>query len=151
MKHARSLCDFSWPSEYTRLYTICFWIFYPCPVGSGCRSGREVIKRFSCSTQLSTKFILLINVKMPTIVGILKFISMINTTSARIKANTSLFVGNLVFMSSWNFVLNLVELEKSFIDSGPGAFSRSHLIMRHTFSTLIENTCLQLKFCGWTG
>ena len=40
-----------------------------------------------CSTQLSTKFILLINVKMPTIiiVGILTFISKINTTSERLK------------------------------------------------------------------
>ena len=33
---------------------------------------------------MSTKFILLINVKMPTIVGILTFISMINTTSERL-------------------------------------------------------------------
>ena len=41
----------------------------------------EIIKRFSYSTQLSMKFILLINVKMPTIVGILTFISMINITS----------------------------------------------------------------------
>ena len=48
--------------------------------------GPEVIKLFSCSTQLSTKFILLINVKMPTIVGILTFISMINTTSERLRA-----------------------------------------------------------------
>ena len=32
--------------------------------------GPEVIKLFSCSTQLRLKFILLINVKMPTIVGI---------------------------------------------------------------------------------
>ena len=48
--------------------------------------GPQVIKLFSCSTQLSTKFILLINVKMPTIVGILKLISMINTTSKRLKA-----------------------------------------------------------------
>ena len=46
----------------------------------------EVIKLFSCSTQLSTKFILLINVKMPTIVGILTFISMINTSYKRLKA-----------------------------------------------------------------
>ena len=36
--------------------------------------------------QLSMKFILLINVKMPTIVGILTFISMINTTSEGLKA-----------------------------------------------------------------
>ena len=41
-------------------------------------SGPEVIN-FPCSTQLSMKFILLINVKMPAIV------SMINTTSERIK------------------------------------------------------------------
>ena len=48
--------------------------------------GAKVMKLFSYSTQLSTKFILLINVKMPTIVGILTFISMINTTSERLKA-----------------------------------------------------------------
>ena len=48
--------------------------------------GPGVINFFSCSTQLSTKFILLINVKMPSIVGILTFISMINTTSERLKA-----------------------------------------------------------------
>ena len=40
--------------------------------------GPEVIKLFSFSTKLSMKFILLINVKMPTIVGILTFISRIN-------------------------------------------------------------------------
>ena len=49
------------------------------------KPGPEVIKLFSYSTQLSTKCILLINVKMPTIVGILTFISMINTTSKRLK------------------------------------------------------------------
>ena len=38
----------------------------PCP---------KVIKLFSCSTQLSMKFPLLINMKMPTIVGIFIFIS----------------------------------------------------------------------------
>ena len=48
--------------------------------------GPKVIKLFPCSTQLSTKFILLINVKMPRIDGILTFISMINTTSERLKA-----------------------------------------------------------------
>ena len=43
--------------------------------------GPKVIKPFQYSIQLSMKFILLINVKMPTIVGILTFISMIYTTS----------------------------------------------------------------------
>ena len=37
------------------------------------KTGPEVIKLFSCSTQLSMKFFMLINVKMPTIVGILTF------------------------------------------------------------------------------
>ena len=58
--------------------------------------GSKVIKLFSYTTQLSTKFILLINVKLPTIVGILTFISMINTTSERLEARTSLFVSILV-------------------------------------------------------
>ena len=40
--------------------------------------GPEVIKLFSCSTQPRLKFILLINVKMQTTVGILTFISKIN-------------------------------------------------------------------------
>ena len=50
------------------------------------KHGPEVIKLFSCSTQLSTKCILLINVKMPTIVDILTFNSMLNTTSGNLKA-----------------------------------------------------------------
>ena len=60
----------------------------PCSLVITCweRPGPEVIKLFPCSNQPSTKLILLINVKMPTIVGILTFISMINTTSERFKA-----------------------------------------------------------------
>ena len=37
----------------------------------------KVIKKFSFLTQLSMKFIMLVNVKMPTMVGILTFISRI--------------------------------------------------------------------------
>ena len=48
--------------------------------------GQEVIKLFSCSTQLSIKSIMLKNVKMPTIVGILTFIRMMNTTFENLKA-----------------------------------------------------------------
>ena len=50
------------------------------------KKGTEVIKLCSFSPQLSKKFIMLINVKMPKIVGILIFISMINTTFERPKA-----------------------------------------------------------------
>ena len=41
-------------------------------------SGHVFPDRVSCSTQLSLKFILLINVKVPTIDGILTSMSMIN-------------------------------------------------------------------------
>ena len=44
------------------------------------RPGLEVINVFSCSTTMSMKFIMLMNVKMPTSVGILTLICMINTT-----------------------------------------------------------------------
>ena len=57
-------------------------------------------KTFPYSTQLSTKFNLLINVKMPTVVGIFTFISMIKTLSERLKARNFCIVGILVFMGS---------------------------------------------------
>ena len=98
-------------------------------------SGGQVprLKKNSCSTQLSKKFILLINVKMPTIVGILTFISMIDTTPERLKA----FVSILVFMSSWNFVLSWVEHEKSFITSGPEYIPKYHELA-HTVKPVLS-------------
>ena len=45
----------------------------------------------SCATQAHIKFILLINVKMPTIVGILTFISRINTISESLTARSIFF------------------------------------------------------------
>ena len=59
------------------------------------KSGPEVIKLFLCSTQLSMKFFLLINVKMPTIVGILIFMSGKNSILAYlslIKLNFLIFL-----------------------------------------------------------
>ena len=51
--------------------------------------GPDVIKLFSCSTQLSMNFLLLINVKMPTIVGILTFISRKNSILGLSEPNIS--------------------------------------------------------------
>ena len=51
----------------------------------------EVLKLFSCSTQLSMNYIMLINVKMPTIVGILIFMNMTNTKSESLKARSLYF------------------------------------------------------------
>ena len=56
--------------------------------------GPEVIKLFfSCSAQLRLKFILLINVKMPTVVGILTFINRINYRLWSTESSISLFLG----------------------------------------------------------
>ena len=58
------------------------------------RSAPEVTKRISCSTQLSMKFFPPINVKMPTVVGI------------------------LIFMNRKNRILGLPDLKKAeFLDS----------------------------------
>ena len=65
------------------------------------RPGHEVIKLFSCSAQLSMKFFLLINVKMPTIVGI------------------------LTFMSGQNSILGLSESKES---QRGGGFNKAHFL-----------------------
>ena len=66
----------------------------------------DVIKLLPCSTQLSTKFIMLINVKMPTIVDILTFNSMINITYESLKARKVYILSTLVFMSRLNFMVS---------------------------------------------
>ena len=74
-------------------------------MSQGKNLGPEVINVFPCSTQLSTKFILLINVKMPTIVGILTFISMVNTTvtSKSLKARKGVFFQHIKFRELLKF------------------------------------------------
>ena len=50
------------------------------------QSDPEDLQLFSCSTEISMNLMKLINVKMPTIVDILTFMSMIHTTSEGLKA-----------------------------------------------------------------
>ena len=66
-------------------------------------TGPKVIKLLPCSTQLSTKIFLLINVKMPTIVGILTFISMINTTSEGYRARNFFICRHFSFYEELKF------------------------------------------------
>ena len=108
-------------------------------------SGPEFIKLFSCSTLPSTKFILLINVKMPTIVGILTFISMINTTSESLKARKFGILRLFSLMSSWNFVLSWVEHEKSFITSGTDWHEDWHYHSEEILATWL--TVINCCFC----
>ena len=57
--------------------------------------------------QLSMQFIMLINVKMPTIVGILTFISMINTTSETLKARKVFIFQHISFYEPVKFHVQL--------------------------------------------
>ena len=65
------------------------------------------------------KFFLLINVKMPTIVGILTFISGKNSILGLSEPKTADFFYVYILTSIQNFMVNSVEHEKSFITSGP--------------------------------
>ena len=67
------------------------------------------------------KFILLINVKMPTIVGIITFISRIKFMLGlyNLAANETSFDSISIYSRSLNFMLSRVEHEKSFINMGP--------------------------------
>ena len=118
-----------------------------CPLGmiisDNCQAGREFIKHFACWTQLSTKLILLINVKMPTIVGILTFISMINTTSQRLKARNFFICRYFSFMSRWSLVLSWVEYEKSFITSGPVLLNDLSQVLSFTGIWYIQNSWMR--------
>ena len=68
------------------------------------RSGSEVIKLFSCSTQLSMKFVLLINRKLlPTANSFLLKLAEHEDFSAN-KYET--FVGIFIFISRENFMLS---------------------------------------------
>ena len=62
--------------------------------------GPKVIELFSSSIQLSVEFILLIDVKMPTSVGILTFISRRNTSPESLKARNTYTFQHFSFMSS---------------------------------------------------
>ena len=72
-----------------------------------CYPGPEVIKLFSCSAQLRLKFILLRNVKMPTIVGILTFISRINYRLWNSKPSISIYLGNFSIYEELKFQAQL--------------------------------------------
>ena len=86
------------------------------------RSGPEVIKIFSCSTQLSMKFVLLINLKLfviPFFFSCLTKLSMKFSLLINMKMPT--IVGIFIFISKENFMLSWVEHETS------GLFALPHV------------------------
>ena len=72
--------------------------------------GPEVIKLFcmrSAEHEIKMPTIMLINVKMPTNVGILTFISMINTTSEKLKARNFFICRYISFNEQLKFRVQL--------------------------------------------
>ena len=84
------------------------------------KSGPEVIKLFSCSTQLSTKLQLLIKTKILTNEKVYFFKSLRCCFYHAINVKMPTILGILTFMSRINFVLSCVAHGKSFITLGPG-------------------------------
>ena len=82
--------------------------------------GLEVIKS-SYSTQLSMKFFLLMNVKMPTVVGILTFMSRKTAFEAYLSLKTAEFLNIFIHIMSFkNFMLRWVSnLEARFKECTP--------------------------------
>ena len=106
------------------------WLYLECVL-----KLTEVIKLFSCSTQLRMKFVLPMKIKYQqfkrsayTAELSMKFFLLIN-----IKMPTN--VGILIFISRKNFMLNWVEYEKSFMTLGSG---RGFRIKLSVFSSLDE-------------
>ena len=83
--------------------------------------GPELVTHFSCSTQLSMKFILLKNVKMPTIVGILTNMNRKNSILGQSEPEHVDFLDIFIHMSNYFLCSIELSMKKSFITSGPGS------------------------------
>ena len=116
-------------------------------------SGPEVIKLFSCSTQLSMKFFPLINVKMPTILGISTFMSRKNSIHGLSVSEKAEFLDIFYTCEHLKFQLSELSMEKSFITSGPGlrvvyeASVDNSIIIAVSVKTLKAMKCFRISYC----
>ena len=86
----------------------------------------EVIKRFSFSTKLSMKYILLINVEMSTIVGILTIIGRINDWLLWFKPEISFDFGYFSIFEQLNFHAQLSWTQTGLLHRGQSNFTLCH-------------------------
>ena len=103
---------------------------------------------------MNMKYILLINVKVPIIIGILTFINRINTTSESFKPRNIYIFSISVLLNSWNFMLCWVEHEKCFVSSWFLTFQISQLVedvqrLQASLKKLQETTALQVRNVGY--
>ena len=71
------------------------------------KAGPEILNFFSYSTEQGFKFIMPVNVEMPTIVSILIFMSIINTTSEHLEARKVFIYKHLRFYEDLKFHAHL--------------------------------------------
>ena len=116
---ASLLLQYMWCFKSITCWTQTFKMFESWPWGC---------KTFSCSTQLSVKFILLINVKMPTIVGILTFINRINTTFESFKVRKFFIFHHFSFYEQLKFHALLSWAWKKFYNLGARSWKWSFLV-----------------------
>ena len=95
------------------------------------KPGLEVIKLFSCSTQLRKKFQLLIKTNILTNKEVSCFKSLKCCIYHANKCQNANIVGILTLISRINFVISCVKHEKSFIASGPGLLLSFYYLNAH--------------------
>ena len=83
-------------------------------MSNDCRPGPEVIKLFSCSSQLNMKFVLLINLKPVIANSLLLNIAEHEIFSANMKMPTIILLAEKISCSA------KFSMKKRFITSGPG-------------------------------
>ena len=108
------------------------------------RPGPKVIKLFSCSTQLSMTFSLLINMKMPTNVGIFYYLQAEKiSSSAKVSKNTTiqqLYISSICYLLADKFSRSARFSMKKFYNLGDQTI---HTIMQHvTFSRCTDRIVL---------
>ena len=106
--------------------------------------GYKTFSMFN-SAELSMKFILLINVKMPTIVGILTFIRMIKTTSERLKARNFFICRYFSFYEQLKFRAQLSWAWKKFYNLRARSFETQ--IFSYGFMSSLLHISFFLQLC----
>ena len=83
------------------------------------------------------EFFLLINVKIPTIIGILTIMGRKNNILGYLSLKNAEILDIFILMSIWNFMLSWVEYEKFFITSGPGMMQK---MIKHIKCIVLPST-----------
>ena len=91
-------------------------------------SGPDVIKLVSCLTQLSMKFVLIVNLKLLTIANtfLLNIVEHENFSANKYENANYCYINFII--SREKFIRSRIEHEKSFITLGPGPLLLLHTV-----------------------